>query len=83
MAKMDRYTRHARLVSKMADRVGLDLVEQMQRGKLDSEGLRGMVHRCEGCSNPDACSELLADGHTHGVAPGYCRNTHIFDALRP
>ena len=83
MAHTDRYTRHARLVSKMADRIGLDLVEAMQRGQVDSEDLRGMVNRCAGCTNPEACSDLLADGHTHGVAPEYCRNAHIFEALRP
>jgi len=81
MAADDRFTHHARLVSKMADRVGIDIVEEMQRGKLDAEDLRMMVHRCEGCTEPEACLELLQRGEGR-TAPEYCRNTHVFESMK-
>ena len=77
-----RYTRHARLVSKMADRVGVDLIEDMQRGEIDSEDLRMMVHRCEGCTDPEACEKLLETGAMLDNPPAYCRNAERFAQLK-
>jgi hypothetical protein len=74
MTGEDRYTRHARLVSKMADRVGLDLVEGMQRGEIDSEDIREIVHLCTGCIDPEACSKLLASDAKIDNPPEFCRN---------
>ena len=54
MTADDRFTKHAKLLTRMADKVGVDLTEEMQRSKLDAEDLRMMVHRCEGCTDPDA-----------------------------
>ena len=74
MTAEDRYTRHARLVSKMADRVGLDLVEGMQRGEVDSEEIREMVNQCIGCTDPEACAKLLASDTKIENPPEFCRN---------
>ena len=78
MAEDDKFVRHARLVSKMADRVGLDLVEEMQRGQIDAEDVRMMVHRCQGCTDPEACEKLLAQGQPLEKPPEYCRNANVF-----
>ena len=75
MSPEDRYTRHARLVSQMADKVGLDVIESMQRGELDSEDLRNMVHSCEGCTDPEACERMMASGVPVENPPEYCRNS--------
>lgn len=82
MTISDRYTKHAKMVSHMADKVGIDLVETMQRGELDSEDLRMMVHRCQGCSDPDDCQQKLESGQITGTPPEYCRNAHVFEAMR-
>ncbi len=82
MTSEDRYTKHARLVSKMADRAGVDVVENMQRGELNSEELRTMVHRCEGCTDPEACERLLESGAQLDNVPSYCRNADRFDQLK-
>ena len=82
MTSEDRYPRHARLVTKMADRVGLDVIESMQRGELDSENLRQMVHRCEGCTDPDACEQMLDSGAQIDNPPSYCRNANRFEQLK-
>lgn len=82
MAVDDRYTKHAKLVSQMADKVGLDLLEIMQRGELDSEDLRMMVHRCEGCTSPEDCTQKLASGQITDTPPDYCRNANIFEAMK-
>lgn len=80
MVQDEKYVRHARLVSVMADRVGLDLVEELERGRIESEGLRQMVHRCQNCSDPEACEKLLAQSQPMDNPPSYCRNAHIFEA---
>ncbi|MDP7151399.1 MAG: DUF6455 family protein [Paracoccaceae bacterium] len=82
MTTDDRYTKHAKLVSKMADKVGLDLLEKMQRGELDSEDLRMMVHRCEGCTDPEDCRHKLESGQITESPPDYCRNAPIFEAMK-
>ncbi len=83
MAEISKNIRHARLVSEMADRVGLDLVEEMQRANIDSEDVRMMVHRCEGCTDPEACEKLLAQGRSLENPPEYCRNASEFARLKP
>ncbi|MDG1430029.1 MAG: DUF6455 family protein [Paracoccaceae bacterium] len=83
MADDSRFTRHARLVSEMADRIGLDLVEEMQRANVDNEDVRMMVHRCEGCTDPEACEKVLAQGRPLENPPEYCRNANEFSRLKP
>lgn len=75
--------RHARLVDDMATARGLDLEEQMMRGKLSMSGLEDAVLRCTGCTNPDACEHWLAtQTGTAEASPDYCRNAHVFDELK-
>ena len=81
MSTDQQFSHHARLVTRMADATGVDLVEQMQRGKLDSEDLRMMVHRCQGCTHPCDC-EMRLDAGGLTATPDYCRNTSEFAALK-
>ena len=81
MTADERFTKHAKLVSNMADKVGVDLTEEMMRGKLESEDLRMMVHRCEGCTDPEACIHLLEHGAPSEFPPSYCRNADTFAAM--
>ncbi len=82
MSADDRFNRHAKLVSKMADKVGVDLTEEMQRGKVDAEDLRNMVHRCEGCTSPEDCIALMESEDKSAFPPSYCRNADAFTSMK-
>ena len=75
MTVNQRFDHHAKLFATMADTLGVDLTEKMQRGEVDSEDLRMMVHKCTGCTSPCDCVGWLADNAEGAeVAPSYCRN---------
>lgn len=77
------FKRHAILVDHMASTLGLDLEEQMMRGKLTFSELDDAVLNCTGCTQPCACEAWLAS--RKGVAqvpPFYCRNAQLFEELR-
>ena len=75
--------RHAALVDRMSTAQGLDLEEQVMRGKLSIGELEDAVLRCTGCTNPDACEHWLATqtGPVDGT-PEFCRNAHLFRDLK-
>lgn len=83
MSETKTYKRHAVLVDRMANTLGIDLEEMMMRGMLDGDTLAGAVLNCSGCSNPDGCERWL-DVQT-GIAaepPDMCRNVNLFDYLK-
>ncbi|HBT01463.1 DUF6455 family protein [Salipiger marinus] len=76
--------RHARLVDDMATALGLDLQEQMLRGRLDMDGLEEAVFSCTACTRPGDCESWLAqhNGTPEQAPPDYCRNATLFSDLR-
>lgn len=77
------YKRHADLVDRMANALGLDLEEKIMEGKLQIDTLGDAVLRCTGCTDPTACEGWLAT--VEGVAPeapGMCRNVDLFELLK-
>lgn len=75
--------RHAGLVDRMADRLGVDLEQAMMEGRLTQGQLGDAVLSCTGCSQPDTCErwlDLFEDG-TEETAPGYCRNGEMLANL--
>ena len=77
-----KFDRHAALVDKMADTVGVDLSEAVQRGNLAPEALLSTVYNCYGCAQGDACARWLAE-NSNGApeTPDYCRNGDLFATL--
>lgn len=75
--------RHATLMDRMADAVGVDLEESILRGALTPAELSDAVLRCTACSNPDHCDGWLGD-HAPADSPAlsYCRNRALFESLR-
>lgn len=74
--------RHAALIDQMAQARGLDLEEQMLRGKLTVAELEDAVLRCTGCAQPDACEFWLSvQQDTVSEAPAFCRNAEVFRTL--
>ena len=82
MFGFEKFDRHAELVNRMADTLGLDLAEAVQRGELPPEDLRRSVYACLGCREADACESWLSENAGGSdVTPGYCRNQDLFRSL--
>lgn len=82
MSRREEIKKHAQLVDHMANALGLDLEEQMLRGKLTFSQLDDAVLSCTGCTQPCACATWLKTQDT--VAPNppfYCRNADLFHEL--
>lgn len=76
MFRNRKFDTHAELVSSMAETVGVDLIEEIQRGNVAPEEARDRVYRCLSCTSPDLCRKFL-DTHAETGAkhpPQYCRN---------
>ena len=75
MNMFDRFDRHARLVERMADTLGVDLAEELMRGRVMPSDLRSNVVRCMGCERTQECGVWL-EAHPDGarMAPNFCRN---------
>ncbi len=73
--------RHAALVDEMANARGIDLEEEILRGRMTIGDLDDAVLRCTGCTGTEACAHWLATQPTvqrAEDAPLYCRNTEMF-----
>lgn len=83
MAQTQTYKRHAALVDRMADTLGVDLEEKALEGLIDIDAIGDAVLRCTGCSGPDGCERwLAAQQGTADAAPAICRNADIFELLK-
>lgn len=82
--------RHAALVNRMAQVLGVDLTEAMGKGKLSGEDWREAVVRCTGCTAPETCTVWLSErpapedieGPAAAAAPHYCNNRLMLARLR-
>lgn len=74
---------HVRLMSRMAQATGTDLVRAVDGGTLSQSRWAAMVQRCRRCDWAGACSGWL-DAQRDGVqpAPDTCRNGVRFRVLR-
>ena len=83
MSSQEMLKRHADLVDRMAETLGLDLEEAMMRGQMQMDSLGDAVLRCTGCTQPETCESWLQaqNGEVDG-APSYCRNSEMFDLLK-
>ena len=82
--------RHAALMNRMAETLGIDLEEALRRGKISSAEWRDALVDCVGCDDPASCVHWLAE---HGApedrlkqpaeehAPGFCNNRLMMDRL--
>jgi hypothetical protein len=84
MGLFSKLDRHADLMHRMADTVGVDLGDAVARGTLSPEELRGAVFSCMACEGGAECGDWL-DNHPAGSAetPCYCRNQQMLGRLQP
>ena len=82
MLGLSRIDKHAGLMGRMAETVGADLAEAMQRGDLTPWEYRSAVLSCTSCKGAGACQGWL-DAHSDGAdqTPDYCRNKALLEAL--
>ncbi|MDD9745969.1 MULTISPECIES: DUF6455 family protein [Marinovum] len=82
MQSPQKIKRHAILMDRVAEARGLDMEEQVLRGRISSEAVADAVLSCTNCTRPDDCARWL-DRQAAPVAasPGYCRNARMFDDL--
>ena len=72
--------RHAALVDDMAHARGIDLEEQIMRGKLTVSELEDAVLRCTACTSPETCAHWLGN-REDTETPAFCRNSGLFRTL--
>jgi hypothetical protein len=75
--------KHAELFDSMASAMGVDVEEAVMRGRMEFDAIADSVLRCAGCSHPDRCAGLLADGSRLAAVPDYCQNRSLLENLRP
>lgn len=83
--------RHAALMNRMAQVLGVDLTHMMAAGRMSGEEWREAVVRCACCDDPAACQhwlaqcpapELCTDQTRPDAAPQYCNNREMMAQLR-
>lgn len=80
--------RHAALMNRMAQVLGVDLTGAMETRHLSGEDWRAAVIRCTSCSDPAGCQHWLADHDAQdgaarpSAAPDYCNNRLMMARLR-
>ncbi|MGC9368751.1 MAG: DUF6455 family protein [Paracoccaceae bacterium] len=73
--------RHSELMSGMAERVGVDLGEEVAERHIRAQDYRDALVRCTHCDNVEACVEWQKENAHADVAPPYCRNRDLFAHL--
>lgn len=79
--------RHAGLLDRMAQALGIDLQEAAIGGRVSIDELTDAVLRCTDCSQPDHCEHWLRTAAPVAATeerrqPGYCRNAELLQRLR-
>lgn len=83
--------RHAALMNRMAETLGIDLEEALRRGKISSTEWRDALVDCVGCDDPASCASWLNEHAAsedrltalpEEEAPHYCNNRLMLDRLR-
>ena len=83
--------RHAALMNRMAETLGVDLAEALRRGSLSSEEWRDALVSCASCDDPTGCVHWLGEhgapedrscGAPADEAPDFCNNRLMMARLR-
>lgn len=75
--------KHADLMDRMANTLGVDLEQVMMEGRMTMDQLGDAVLSCTGCASPDNCQHWLgAQTSPADQAPDYCRNADMLIRLR-
>lgn len=81
MFGFSRYDKHADLMTRMADKAGVDIANEVQYGNIAESDLRTMVTQCIGCAEAATCERWLEADVDTQETPDYCRNKDLFSML--
>ncbi len=81
MTPKETLKRHANLLDRMADQVGVDLQEAAISGAVSLDQLSDAVLRCSECPDPVCCARGLAGEEFGGKPPEFCRNREMLGRL--
>ena len=73
---------HHRLILRMGQIVGLDIVAGHKDGRLTQQDWADMVQRCQGCEWACKCKDWMARNTSADTAPDTCPNRERFASLR-
>ncbi len=73
---------HVRLMARMGQTLGIDLVAAHAAGDLSQNEWAAMVQDCRGCEWGAGCSDWLETNDTAGQAPRPCPNRAVFRRLK-
>ncbi|MES0863065.1 DUF6455 family protein [Ruegeria sp. SCPT10] len=73
---------HLRLVLRMGQATGTDLVTAHRTGHLSQEDWAEMIRCCRGCMWAKQCPEWLNEREVAAAAPNRCPNRARFAALK-
>lgn len=76
----EKLSKHADLVSKMTEKAGVDIGDELNAGTVSGSFLRNMVMVCTHCKHVGECQHHLATA-PQGDVPEYCLNKEVFAHL--
>ena len=83
MGWIAKIARSADLASGMMDRLGSNFAQTiLEAPETGTRAYAGVVYRCAGCSDQEACAKLQAENAHMDHAPAYCRNADILERTR-
>jgi len=79
--------RHAAMMNRMAQVLGIDLTAEMAQGRMSGSGWKDALIRCTGCAAPEQCTLWLSAHDPEGETPAtetphYCENRLMMKRLR-
>lgn len=83
--------RHAALMNRMAETLGVDLEEALRLGKISSADWRDALVECVGCVDPACCAQWLGEHAApedrlakppQDCPPEFCNNRMLMERLR-
>lgn len=83
MTELSRLSTDARMVHRMAQSNGLDLVDLVRHGRVSADDISDVIQSCGRCANKTGCKSWLNAHHTPvETTPGFCRNKPWFDDVK-
>lgn len=81
MSFFDRLVRNVDLMPRLAQRLGIDWADRMDRSPYAAAEYRDALMRCAQCSKDGACRAWIERVHQADAAPDYCRNKELLQRL--
>ena len=81
MSFFDRLARNVDLMPRLAQRLGIDWADRMDRSPYAAAEYRHALMRCAECPNDGACRAWVERAHQADAAPDYCRNKEMLQRL--